>query len=429
MAKGPGRKKTLKAPTTRGSLHAPLEMKSRTHDDYASESSDGAASARAAHKRRARQSMIARLISVSLLPALMLIVVGAYVYLWFSGASSLKAMIADTEADHGPNSWTVRSDEPDVGGFPFRVQAKIPNMEIVAPDRWGDWIWKAEMVVLEVDPWNLRKPRIKMIGHSQLKTASGAVYDISSQDSLATLSLAADQTLKGLDITLGGLAAQPSGGAPPLQVGSLQISGHAMPLPLNQPVDSHTVTYEGSLTVSDAVLPEEMAPQIGPSLNRLEVNGRLLGKLGEGSLRERLTKWRDDGGVAELDHLFLDWSPLKMAATGTIALDDRMQPVGALSTQIQGFFEAVDTLYGAHIMRARDATLARVVLGTMAENKAGIPTLTTPMSLQSGSIILGPVTVMELPPIEWPGPAVARQLPSMRPAYQVDRWGNIVRQK
>jgi hypothetical protein len=396
----------------------------------AKEASEGVRRAQAELARRApKKTAFSRYAPIIALPTVLLLVLGTYAYLWFSAANGLKEMATKLQISEEGDGWTLSSDPPHLGGFPMAAAVTISNVKITAPQRWGGWVWQAETLRLSADAWNQQQPRVTPIGHSQLRTAAGTLYDISADTLQLTLTKGTPGTIKGLMLEISNATAQPVGGAPPVQIGALLLSANALPLPLTPPPDAHTETYQADLTLSDTVIPPELAPSIGPMIRQLELKARFLGPMGDGSLREQLTKWRDDGGVAEIDRLYIDWSPLKLAMAGTLALDDRMQPVGALSSQIQGFFETVDTLYDAHLMRARDATLARVVLGTMAESKGGVPTLTTPMSLQSGKVILGPVTVMELAKINWPGPAKARELPSMRPTYEVDRWGRIIRQE
>ncbi len=439
-ATGKGAPTGKSAPTGKGApegkgkaLHAPLDSGRDPHKDVrmsANEANAGIRRAQAELARRApKKSAFARYAPFVALPLVLLLVLGTYGYLWFSTATTLSAMAEAAQITQDGDGWVLTSDPPHVSGFPLTVGVTLSNVKVTAPQRWGGWVWQAETLRLSANAWDQHKPHLTPIGHSQLRTAAGTLYDISADSSKVTFLLNGQRAIDGLKVELSNATAQPVGGAPPLQIASLLLTADALPLPLAPPADAHTETYKAALTLSDTVIPQEIAPSVGPMIRQLELSGRLLGPVGEGSLREQITKWRDDGGVAEIDRFYIDWSPLKLAATGTLALDDRMQPVGALSSQIQGFFETVDTLYDARLMRARDATLARVVLGTMAEAKSGVPTLTTPVSLQSGKLILGPVTVMEIPKINWPGPAQVRELPSLRPNYEVDRWGRVVRQE
>jgi hypothetical protein len=92
-------------------------------------------------------------------------------------------------------------------------------------------------------------------------------------------------------------------------------------------------------------------------------------------------------------------------ATGTVALDGRMQPVGAFTARIQGFFEAVEALRARGLIRGRDASMAKLVLGAMARPApgGGPPVLSLPVTLQDRVLYAGPVALVRLPELRWPG--------------------------
>lgn len=411
----------------KGALHAPLEMRSRTHEEAALDT-QGANDAKALHRKRKKRSQLRKMATLSALPIGVLVVLGIYASLWFSTASAIEDLARDGfPIEHGEDQWQVKTKgDIHVGGFPLVVHGTLDAVTITAPNRWGGWQWTTERLVLEGKPWGRHDILLRPEGAGTLLLADGQTYRTSFNELSALLRLEKDNAIQGVTVTAKNMTIQPPAGAAPAVIGSLLAEGKAIPI-IGQ-ADSHTPTYEGSLTLSQTTLPPDMAPPIGTTLNLLEIRGKLLGLFDGQSLREKMGKWRDAGGVAEVEHFYLDWAPLRMAAAGTLALDDQMQPVGALSSQIQGFLEAAEGLYKGKVMRARDLTLARVVLGSMAEDKGGVLTLTTPVSLQGGKVLLGPVTVMDLPTIAWPGPASPRELPSLRPNYQVDRWGNVSRQ-
>lgn len=425
-------------------LHAPLEMKSRTHEEMAQDAKrtsrgkgqgNGAKEAKAHLERRQKMSRTKQLAVLMTLPLMVLGVLGIYTVLWFNAAHTVRNIAHEALAgEYSDKDWSLGAKtasgedaEVSISGFPLKIIGTLPGVAIKAPERWGGWSLSSATLRLEGKAWGRNEVRIHPQGKTTLTLASGRSFDLTATDLSLLLGLGRGDTVNTLTLSAKDLTIQPPSGAAPAVIASFELAGSA--LPVSGQADSHTPTYEGSLTVRDASLPPDMAPPIGPSIRSLEIQGRLLGLLGNGpSLREKMNKWRDDGGVAELDRLYLNWSPLQLAATGTIALDDHLQPVGALSSQMQGYLEAADGLYKGKLMRARDLTLSRVVLNSMAEMKDGVPTLTTPMSVQNGQLLLGPVTVTELPTLSWPPSAEGRELPALRPNYQVDRWGNVSRQ-
>ena len=90
-----------------------------------------------------------------------------------------------------------------------------------------------------------------------------------------------------------------------------------------------------------------------------------------GSLPATLEEWRFAGGRVEVHTIEIKWPPFAVTASGTIALDRHLQPVGAFSARFQGFFEVLDALVVGGAARNRDASTARVVLGILARSPPG----------------------------------------------------------
>lgn len=429
--RGPAGKAGSASAKDKSALHAPLEMRSQTHEESArnSGSTPGGKDAKARLKKKRRASRLKQMATLSALPIMVLLVLGIYTALWFNTAHSIQALVENQlAAEKKGDDWDIKTDgDVTISGFPLIIRGTLKGVTVKAPERWGGWTWAVEALRFEGKAWGRNEVTLEPFGKNTLTFSDGSSYDISAETASMLLSLGRQDSVDGVTLTGKAVTFKPLAGGAPAVIGTLDAQTKSLSQPPN--ADIHTPAYEGSLSITETTLPPEMAPPIGPVLHLLEVQGRLLGQFGdEGSWREKVAKWRDAGGAAEMDHFYINWAPLRLAATGTLALDDRMQPVGALSTQIQGFLEAADGLYKAKAMRARDLTLARVVLSSMAEAKNNIPTLTMPMSLQNSQILLGPVTVVQLPMIHWPGPAEVRDLPLLRPNYQVDRWGNVNRQ-
>ena len=129
-----------------------------------------------------------------------------------------------------------------------------------------------------------------------------------------------------------------------------------------------------------------------------------MGVIPPGPPAEAVAGWRDDGGTVELERLVLEWGPLELEASGTLALDPAMQPIGSLTAEIRGYAETLDALVQAGAAPPRDAAIAKVVLNLLAKTPpdGGPPVLTVPLTAQDGRLFVGPVALLELPPIEWP---------------------------
>lgn len=118
--------------------------------------------------------------------------------------------------------------------------------------------------------------------------------------------------------------------------------------------------------------------------------------------RHGLAAWRDEGGTLKIERLALDWSPVSLEASGTLALDPALQPIGALSTALSGHAALLRNLVAMGWVRPQDANMAGIAFGLLEKPGAdGQPRLTAPMTVQDGYLYVGPARLAPLPRIVW----------------------------
>ena len=89
-------------------------------------------------------------------------------------------------------------------------------------------------------------------------------------------------------------------------------------------------------------------------------------------------------------------------ASGTIALDRELQPVGGFSGAIAGYDKIMIGLVQSGRMRAADAGLARLALAMLAKaGPDGRPEIKTAFTIQNGEMFLGPAKLGKAPHIAW----------------------------
>ena len=90
-----------------------------------------------------------------------------------------------------------------------------------------------------------------------------------------------------------------------------------------------------------------------------------------------------------------------MRANGTVALDQRMRLLGALTADIRGFEEALGALAEAGILRREMLPASRVTLNLLAktDKSDGRRVLTVPLTAQDGALLVGPIKLAVLPPV------------------------------
>jgi hypothetical protein len=149
----------------------------------------------------------------------------------------------------------------------------------------------------------------------------------------------------------------------------------------------------------------ELPAAIGPladAIEQLDFAATVKGAIPNGKLAEAVAAWRDAGGTIELDNLHLKWGGLDATATGTIALDKELQPIGGLSGAIQGYDHILTALVQSGRMRAGDAGLARIALALLAKpGPDGKSEIKTAFTIQNGQMYLGPAKLGKAPHLTW----------------------------
>jgi hypothetical protein len=148
-------------------------------------------------------------------------------------------------------------------------------------------------------------------------------------------------------------------------------------------------------------LPVAVGP-LGDTIDELGFGATVKGAIPSGKLADAVAAWRDAGGTIELDNLRLKWGALNATATGTIGLDQELQPTGGFSGAIQGYDQILTALVQNGQMRASDAGLARIALTLLAKaGPDGKPEIRTAFTIQNGQMFLGPAKLGRVPHIAW----------------------------
>jgi hypothetical protein len=156
-----------------------------------------------------------------------------------------------------------------------------------------------------------------------------------------------------------------------------------------------------AVDASQINLPRAVGP-LGDTVDELDFGATVKGAIPSGKLADAVAAWRNAGGRIELDNLRLKWGALDATATGTIALDQELQPNADFSGAIQGYDQILTALVQSGQMRASDAGLARIALTLLAKaGPEGKPEIRTAFTIQNGQMFLGPAKLGRLPRITW----------------------------
>jgi uncharacterized protein DUF2125 len=244
-------------------------------------------------------------------------------------------------------------------------------------------------------PWNFRLWRLT--APQGLKAVAGPAAAMTLTAATAEGSVAIDE---------GGAVALWLDLGQPVASAVIRVAARDAELWLNlppQPADaSHAEPVLGiAFDLQQLTLPAVPAP-FGNPLDELAFAITMRGRPPVAPLRQAAAAWRDAGGTVDLDRLSLRWDTLAITGSGTLALDNDLQPMGSFSGVIEGYQQLMKALVAAGRIRAGDARIVGLALGAMAKTGPdGRPELSVPFTIQDGQMYLGPAKLGPAPRINW----------------------------
>jgi hypothetical protein len=326
-----------------------------------------------------------------------------YAGYWFIMASSSRLAVVKWIDDQRGQGYSVRYDSLDVTGFPFAVRIEFINPGFGAPGAALPWGWEGANLKLMLKPWDMQSIRVMTTGPQVLAIpVAGKTEIFNGQATLIESTVVLSDGLgKSAALRLEGIELK----AETATLAAIRIArGDVQVRRLVFTMADHQ-TASASLTASLHGLggPWLAASPLGGNVQSLTLEARLMGSFDEGPLVQSLENWRDNGGTIEIGKLNFQHGPLKINADGTLALDGQLQPIGALTARVEGFFQTIDALKRLGAVTPRDAITAKMVLGVLSrKSKNGAPAhLNLALSAQGNKLYAGPIGLMEIPEIDW----------------------------
>lgn len=384
--------------------------------------------------------MNSRLVPAVAVLALIAVLAAIYAGFWFLAADRAKDAVrawADARRAEGYQVWW---SEMKTSGFPSHVSLTLTDPQVRFPEKDGGGGWAAPVATVTAKPWRPGTLIVTAPGEHVANFVHGRrVYTTRTRagSAVATVEVDGDGGVEGGAIALRSVQVEglaPGGGT--VELASLDAvlernpGGRASIFERKEASDTG-IWAALDITARDLRLPRALALPIGDGLDEFTLRSIIPQAIPKGAdLRGRLRRWSDEGGVMEVERLTLSAGPLSLGAVGTVALDDWLQPQAAFTAQIRGFFEALDQLERKGIIRARDASIAKVVLGAMAKQPpdGGPLALELPLTVQERMLYLGPVALVQLPPLRWggdapPGPG------EIKPGFEIGQEGEVIPNK
>jgi hypothetical protein len=304
----------------------------------------------------------------------LLVVLGGYGAYWLIVAHRIEQGIARWAQSEQARKLDTSWQSLAIGGFPARFRIKLRNA--VLRDRSLSPAPELHVPVLAADarPWDL--------GVWRLSAPTGLVADLRP----------------GVDRPPVRLAAARAEG-----VVALAGRGGTLWLRLDQAKAEagEELSFAVAAILHRVAVPD-MVRALGDNIDELAFGATLKGALPGGNLVQALAAWRAAGGTIELDNLALKWNGLDVTATGTIALDRELQPIGGFSGAVEGYDQLLRAFVESGRMRPSDAGLAQLALTMLAKaGPDGRPQIATSLTIENGQVFLGPARLGPLPRFAW----------------------------
>ena len=280
-----------------------------------------------------------------------------------------------------------------IDGFPLAVRLHFEGFGVAAVKPMPYQMDAAD-ISFSSAPWDLRHWHFNAPDGARVELIlQSAGFDAKTLDGTVSVPLQPGGTA---DITATGLTGR--GAAQGLGLDSAHV---ALSQPDSPPRTDHDPALLVSFDIQGAHLRAAPAP-FGTTIQDISATATVDGTIAPAPLPQMLDAWRKKGGAIELSRAHLAWDRLDIDAQGTLALDDDLQPLAALTATVRGQNEMIDAAVSAGALPENDAGMARIVLNMIAQQgNDGRKQIQLPISAQNRRLYLGPAAIAKIPTIDW----------------------------
>lgn len=320
---------------------------------------------------------------------------------WFIAVNRVEESVAAWTERQRAGGWLFTHGEIEIGGYPFRVDLVIPSPALASAD--GLRRWEGPSVHAVAPLWQPGRLDYDAAGRHRYRfTGAGGLQHEITFDMLAaagTAELAEDRIRSG---SLNALSVRITGAAPgEIVLGSVEAMVRIAP---EKAADLKSES--ASLAVSArsvALVGEANVTALSEPIQSADIFLALTGPLPWGDAPDALSHWRDAGGTLELRRIALAWSALALEGEGTLALDSRMRPEGALALRLDGLQPTLQKLTAAGDLPPADAERVRQMVEDLASPDVAVPgRLLIAIAAQDGRLTIGDRPYRILRPITAP---------------------------
>lgn len=330
--------------------------------------------------------------------AVLIVLIGADTIYWRIVTTELRDGLTSWAADRRTEGWQVDTGPVRIAGWPLAAQVDVPALKIVRTDRKlpGGVGLESDAVILSIPLFRPTTVDAVLQGRQRLRLGNGQNLDVTGEQLTVQTPLSPSGPAWA-DLHGSGLHFGPDNGLWHGAAALLDAHGE-----LHVAEDGSSKDAAFTISAHSIDLPAILRWPLGSAVKTVSAAGTLNGPFPSSRpLTDWLTAWRDGGGSLEVTRLSVDWGPLGLSSTATLALDDQLQPMGSGSAKVSGYAEALDRLAAAGLLTKSAAMVAKAVLSLLAGSGDASSSVDVPLTLQYRTLSMRQVPLVRLPELDW----------------------------
>ena len=324
---------------------------------------------------------------------LAVILATAYTGYWYYLVGTIQKKMGPWVETRHAEGLDIKWSAVKIGGYPFAVRLRFDGFDVAAVKPMPYQMHAAD-IAFSSAPWDLRQWHFSAHDGARVELLlQSAGFDAKTLDGAVSVPIQPGGTA---DFAATGLAGR--GAAQGIGIDSAHV---ALKQPDSPPKTDHDPALLVSFDIQGAHLRAAPAP-FGTTIQDISATATIDGTVAPAPLPQMLDAWRRKGGAIELASAHLAWDRLDIDAQGTLALDDDLQPLAALTATVRGQNEMIDAAVSAGALPEDDAGMAHIVLNMIAQQgNDGRRQIQLPISAQNRRLYLGPAAIAKIPTIDW----------------------------
>ena len=338
-----------------------------------------------------------------------------YTIFWHSMAVYLENLIDDWRSYKTDQGVESSYSSIEVVGFPLNFNIRINNPRLQAPlTAIGDykikkikkWIWEGDHLIVKLRPWNFNIIKFDLSGSNRfLLKGKNVIYDFVGETKLINIDSETSQSAwpKKLTIRLEGMELSEQTSKLDISIKSAFFSTQIL-LNKNKRDSIKKKNPDRVLRVRLKDLYSSKQPRwlADSYIKKLSMELNIFETLDPSLSMKHLKKWRDTGGIIDINLFEAVFGDLKTHASGTLALDQDLQPLLAMTAKFEGVVPLIDKLMELGHIRTNTAMLAKIIFGGFSERLGNErSSIDLPLTIQNRKLSVGPISMFTVPFINW----------------------------